>query len=108
MTVDVGEKLSDNCPVIDWLLANHPHFIRFSRWIVVACAAALLGIARLPHSAVDRVIAIVGILLVGLVFALWLAVVLVTIIRPRTLADIRQSRANGASLRNRKSGRDLH
>jgi|GEM_PF-2941487 len=87
--------------MIDWLLANHHHFVRFSRWMVVACGGALLGIASLPHNAIDRVIAIVGLLLVGLVFAVWLAIALITIIRPRTFADIRQRRARRASLRDR-------
>jgi len=87
--------------MIDWLLANHPHFIRFSRWIVVACGGALLAIASLPHNAVDRVIAIVGVLLVGLVFAIWLAIALITIIRPRIFADLRQRRAQRATLQDR-------
>jgi Na+/proline symporter len=87
--------------MIDWLLANHPHLVRYRRWVVVACAAALLGIARLPPNPLDRVIAIAGLALVALVFAVWLAIMLVTILRPRLFEDMRRHRAERAMARDR-------
>jgi hypothetical protein len=87
--------------MIDWLLANHPHFVRYSRWVLAACAAALLGIANLPRNPLDRVIAIVGLATIALVFAVWLALVLTTILRPRTFEDMRRRRADQALVRKR-------
>jgi hypothetical protein len=80
--------------MIEWLLANYHHFVRASRWIVVSCAGVLLGIASLPRTPVNRVIAVAGVGAVGLVFVTWLAIMLLTILRPRVFAEARQRRAN--------------
>ncbi len=79
--------------MIDWILAHQPSVVRFSRWIVVACAFALLGISRLEPSPLNRIVAIVGLATIGLVFAAWLAIVLITIIRPRLFDDLRRRRS---------------
>ena len=83
--------------MIDWLLSNHRHFVVFSRWIVAGCAATLLGIANLPRTPLDRVIAIIGLPCIALVMLVWLAIVLITIIRPRTFAELRKKRAEAAA-----------
>ncbi len=80
--------------MIDWLLTNHHHFVRASRWIIAGCAAALMGIASLPRTPIDRVVAIAGIAAIGLVFFVWLGIALLTILRPRIFAEMRQRRGN--------------
>jgi hypothetical protein len=90
--------------MIDWLLANQPHFVRYSRWILAVCAAGLLGISRLPRSPVDRVIAIVGLAVVALLFGLWLMITLVTIMRPQAFTEMRRRRTDAAALRDRRGG----
>ena len=80
--------------MIDWLLTNHHHFVRASRWIVAGCAAALMGIAGLPRTPIDRVIALIGVVIIGLVFIVWLGIALLTILRPRFFAEMRQHRTN--------------
>lgn len=80
--------------MIDWLLMNHHYFVRASRWIVMGCAAALLGFASLSPTPVNRIIALAGIAAVGLVFLIWLVIALVTIFRPRIFVQMRQRRAN--------------
>jgi len=80
--------------MIDWLLTNHHHFVRASRWIVAGCAATLMGIASLPRTPIDRVVAIVGIAAIGLVFFVWLGIALITILRPRIFSEMRQRRAS--------------
>lgn len=79
--------------MIDWVLANHREIVRFSRWLVVACGAALFGIASLPHTTFNRLLAIAGLAAIGLVVVVWLSVVLVTILHPRLFAEIRQRRS---------------
>ncbi|PXA86406.1 hypothetical protein DMC47_34860 [Nostoc sp. 3335mG] len=83
--------------MIDWLLSNHRHFVRFSRWIVAACATALVGIAGLPRTPFDRLAAIIGVSFVALIMLVWLVIVLVTILRPRIFAELRQRRAEAAA-----------
>jgi hypothetical protein len=81
--------------LIDWLLANHRMIVRWGRWIVLACVAMLLGIAQLPHNAVDRVLGIVGLLVVGTVFVAWLALAVVSLAFPRSLETLRRRRGRG-------------
>ncbi|WP_454884038.1 hypothetical protein [Sphingomonas oryzagri] len=83
--------------MIDWLLSNHRHFVVFSRWIVAGCAAALLGIANLPRTPLDRIVAIAGSACIASIILLWLAIVLVTILRPRTFAELRQRQAEATA-----------
>ena len=85
--------------MINWLLSNHRGVIRASRWIVIACALALLGIAGLPHNAVDRAIGIVGIVLVAGAFLAWLALAVAMVVRPRLVHDLQRKRADAAARR---------
>lgn len=78
--------------MIDWLLANHRNALRWSRFIVLGCVLALLGIAALPHNAFDRVLGIAGIGIVALVFAGWLALATLSLLAPRRLEKIRRHR----------------
>lgn len=82
--------------MIDWLLTNHHHFVKASRWIIAGCAAALMGIASLPRTPIDRVVALIGVVIIGLVFIVWLGIALLTILRPRISAEMRQRRASRA------------
>jgi hypothetical protein len=79
--------------VIDWLLINNRAFVRHSRWMMAGCAFALIAIASLPHNAVDRVLALIGLATVGVIFLLWLGVVLVTLVRPRLFDEMRRRRS---------------
>jgi hypothetical protein len=76
--------------MIDWLLAAQPHVVRASRWIVLCCGMGLLGLASLPHNTVDRIIAIVGVVVIAAVFALWLGMALITILTPRLFHNLRR------------------
>ena len=89
--------------MVDWLLAHHRTFVRASRLLVVGCAATLLGIANLPRNMVDRIVAIAGVVCVGVVFSVWLAIALITILRPHTFEDVRRRRARSVS--DREQGR---
>ena len=79
--------------MIDWILAHQLSIVRFSRWIVVACALGLLGISQLEPGPLNRAVAIVGLAAISLVFMVWLAIVLITIIRPRFFDDLRRRRS---------------
>jgi hypothetical protein len=79
--------------MIDWLLMNHRHFVRASRLILASCAAALVGIASLPRTQIDRMVAVVGVAIVAAIFLVWLGIVLTTIIRPRLFVEMRERRA---------------
>lgn len=85
--------------MIDWVLARQRGIVGGSRFIVAGCAFALIGIASLPHNAIDRIVAIVGLTLVAIVFAVWLAVVVLTIAHPRLFRRLRESRAAVATKR---------
>ena len=85
--------------MIDWVLARQRGIVGGSRFIVAGCAFALIGIASLPHNAVDRIVAIIGLALVAIVFAVWLAVVALTIAHPRLFRRLRERRAAGAAKR---------
>lgn len=87
--------------MIDWLLSNQPHIIRWSRWIILCCAAALLGISRLPHNAFDRIVAIMGLIVVATIFVIWLGVALTTIFKPRLFGELRRRRAEATNSRQR-------
>lgn len=76
------------------MLARQRGIVAGSRFIVGGCAFALIGIASLPHNAVDRVLAIIGLILVTIVFLVWLAVVTLTIAHPRLFRRLRERRAN--------------
>ena len=82
--------------MIDWLLSAQPHALRASRWIVLCCCLALLSLASLPHNAADRIIAIVGVTVIFVVFALWLGMVALAILKPRLFDDLRRKRSNAA------------
>lgn len=81
--------------MIDWVLARQRGIVGGSRLIVAGCAFALIGIASLPHNAVDRIVAIIGLALVAIVFFVWLAVVTLTIAHPRLFRQLRERRAEG-------------
>ncbi len=91
--------------MIDWLITHHRDAIRASRWIVVGSGAALLGLASLPHNPADRIIALVGLAIVAVVFAAWLGIMLVTILRPRLFGELQRKRAAAAALRAQPSDR---
>jgi lipopolysaccharide/colanic/teichoic acid biosynthesis glycosyltransferase len=78
--------------LIDWVLARQRGIVAGSRLIVAGCAFALIGIASLPHNAVDRVLAIIGLVLVAIVFVVWLAVVVLAIARPGLFHRLRERR----------------
>jgi apolipoprotein N-acyltransferase len=80
--------------VIHWVVSQRFALIRFSRWILAVCAFALVGIAQLPHNPLDRILAIIGIAVIGLVFLVWLAVALVMILRPRLFERVGNSGVN--------------
>jgi hypothetical protein len=80
--------------LIDWVLARQRGIVGSSRFIVAGCAFALIGIASLPHNALDRVVAIIGLVLVAIVFAVWLAVVVLTIAHPRLFRRLRERPAD--------------
>lgn len=82
--------------MIDWVLARQRGIVGGGRFIVAGCAFALIGIASLPHNAVDRVVAIIGLILVAMVFFVWLAVVVLTIAHPRLFRRLRERRASAA------------
>jgi len=79
--------------MIDWVLAHHRNIVRFSRWIVVGCAVALLGISQLPPNPLDRLVALLGIAIIVPAFLIWLGVALITILRPRLFEDLRRRRS---------------
>jgi len=79
--------------LIDWVLARQRGIVGGSRFIVSGCAFALMGIASLPHNAVDRIVAIIGLVLVAIVFAVWLTVVVLTVANPRLFVRLRERRA---------------
>ena len=79
--------------MIDWLLNNHRSIIARSRWILVACAAALLAISRLPPTLMDRWLARVGVAAIALVFILWAVLALLAVFRPRLLDEIQRRRS---------------
>ena len=85
--------------MIDWVLARQRGIVSGSRFIVAGCAFALIGIASLPRNAVDRVVAIIGLILVAIVFFTWLAVVALTIAHPRLFRQLRERRAGAAGKR---------
>ena len=80
--------------MIEWLLANHRGIVAGSRFIVGGCAVALIGIASLPHNNIDRFVAVIGILVIALIFLGWLAVIVVTIANPRLFHRSRDRRRN--------------
>lgn len=80
--------------MIDWVLARQRGIVGGSRFIVAGCAFALIGIASLPHSAFDRIVAVIGLMTVATVFLVWLAVVVLTIANPRLLRRLRERRAD--------------
>jgi hypothetical protein len=59
---------------------------------------ALLGLASLPHSAADRIIAIVGVTVIIAIFALWLGMVALAILKPRRFEDLRRKRRAATAL----------
>ena len=59
----------------------------------MACAFALMALDELPHDSVDHAFAMIGVVAVMLVFALWMGVVGVTVIRPQTFAQMQRRRA---------------
>lgn len=79
--------------MIDWLLAAQPHALGAGRWVIGCCGLAVLGLGGLPHDTAHRIIAITGLAVTAIVFALWLGMVIVTILCPRLLADLRRKRA---------------
>jgi hypothetical protein len=79
--------------LIDWLLARQRGIVGGSRFIVAGCAFALIGIASLPHTGLDRIVAIISLILVAIVFFVWLAVVVLTIAQPRLFHRLREHRA---------------
>ena len=86
--------------VIDWLLSNHYRLA--TRWMIVVFAVLLLGIANLPPNPLDRILAIVGLCCLGPLMLLWLAIVLITLIRPRTFSELRDRRTASDESRNRR------
>ena len=82
--------------MIHWVVSQRFALIRYSRWILAACAFALVGIAQLPHNRLDRVLAIVGIAVVSLVFVMWFIVALVTILQPRLFERVLKPNGNSA------------
>lgn len=83
--------------MIDWLLKGQGHLVRFSRWIVLGCAMMIVGISRLPRTSVDRVIALVILVVIGTIFAVWLLVILVTILAPGLFDNLRRRRAEASA-----------
>jgi hypothetical protein len=73
--------------MLGWLARNHRRVVRNSRWIIMACGFALLALDGLPRDPADHAIAMIGVGVVAAVFALWVAVVAVSVIRPRTFAQ---------------------
>jgi hypothetical protein len=88
--------------LIDWLLARQRGIVGGSRFIVAGCAFALIGIASLPHTALDRIVAIISLILVAIVFFVWLAVVVLTIAHPRLFHRLRERRAELAVKRHKE------
>ena len=85
--------------MIDWLLARQRGIVGGSRFIVAGCAFALIGIASMPHNAIDRIVAIISLIFVAIVFFLWLAVVVLTIAHPRLFHRLRERRVELAAKR---------
>lgn len=85
--------------MIDWLLMHQRGVVRFSRWILFGCALALIEIMRLPKTPIDRMISIAFVILVGVVFAVWLTITLITILAPRLFDELRRHRAAARSAR---------
>jgi hypothetical protein len=85
--------------LIDWVLARQRGIVGGSRFIVAGCAFALIGIASLPHNALNRIVAIIGLALVAIVFFVWLAIVALTIAHPRLFRQLRERRMGVAGKR---------
>jgi hypothetical protein len=84
--------------VIDWLLSQNPRSIRgWSYFIVAGSAAALLGLSKLPHGALNRTIAIVAVIAMTLVLLIWSSFVLTAIMMPRVLEDARRRRSDATT-----------
>ena len=84
--------------MIDWWLGEHPNSYWLTRGLLFGCAGLLLAVADLPHNDADRVVAIVAVAAVAVIFLLWLARILILIIHPRLLLEMRRKRAE-ASMR---------
>jgi hypothetical protein len=91
--------------VIDWLLKSQLEIVRFSRWIVSGCALAIVAVSRLPRTPPDRVAAILVVAIAGTIFAVWLAVTVVTLIVPSLFSDLRRQRAEGRLTEPRTPGK---
>jgi hypothetical protein len=79
--------------MIDWMLTHRRDVVRFSRWILFGCALALIEIMRLPKTPIDRMISIAFVILVGIVFAVWLIITLITIFAPHLFDELHRRRA---------------
>ena len=76
--------------MLHWIVAHRFAFIRHTRWVIVGCGLALLGLADMPHTSVGRLIALLGICATLLVFLTWLLVALTMILHPRLFERVRR------------------
>jgi len=102
-SVDRQVSRTDIRLVIDWLLSNHYRLA--TRWMIIVFAVLLLGIANLPPTPLDSILAIIGLFCIGVLMLLWLAIILITLIRPRTFAELRNRRIASAKRQDRRPSR---
>ena len=76
--------------MIHWIASNRSWMIHYSRWILAACAFALVGITQLPHTMFGRLVGMAGLCAIALVFLIWLSVALITILHPRLFGRVRR------------------
>lgn len=76
--------------MIHWIATNRFAIIRHTRWVIVGCGLALLGLADMPHTETGRLIALIGICATLLVFLTWFLVALIMILHPRLFERVRR------------------